>query len=154
VPDLKVTGADDLRKLARQLERANLVPELQRELERVGGPIVADVRAQIGGIPSSGRKHTGLRASLMRATEDLVTVSRESVRLRIQTNPGRMPPGQRAMPVAMEAQAFIHPVYGNPWRVVQRGHPYLRGTVRRHLPAARAAVERAADSLAVKLTRR
>lgn len=131
-----------------------MVPEFDRELRRVGGPIVGDVRAHIAAIPSSGRKHTGLRASMIRATGQLVTVSRESVRLRIQTNPGAMPPGQRAMPAAMESQAFIHEVYGHPWRVVQRGHPYLRGTVIRHLPQARAAVVRAADSMATKLLRR
>ncbi len=57
------------------------------------------------------------------------------------------------MPVAMEKAAFIHPVYGNPWFVIQRGHPYLRGTVRRHLSQAHDAVERAANRLAAKITR-
>jgi hypothetical protein len=152
--EARVTGADDLRKLAARLAKADLVPEFERELRRVGGPIVGDVRAHIAGIPSSGRKHTGLRAALIRATEQLVTASKQQVRLRIQTNPGRMPPGQRAMPAAMEGQAFIHPVYGNPWQARQQGHPYLRGTVVRHLPQARAAVVRAADSMTAKLTRR
>jgi len=152
--DARVTGADDLRKLAGRLAKADLVPEFDRELRRVGGPIVTDVRSQIARIPSSGRKHTGLRAAMIRATGQLVTVSKQAVRLRIQTNPGAMPPNQRAMPAALESQAFIHPVYGHQWRVVQRGHPYLRPTVLRHLPQARSAVVRAADSMATKLTRR
>ena len=95
-----------------------------------------------------------MRAALIRATGQDVRASSKEVRMRIETNPGAMPPGQRAMPAAMEGQAWIHPVYGHPWFVIQRGHPYLRGTVRRHLPQARAAVERAADRLAAKLSRR
>jgi hypothetical protein len=100
------------------------------------------VRASVLAIPTTGEKHTGLRARIALCAEQASwepTSPPRSVAVAVEMNPKHMPPGELGLPLYMEGvytpasrgkinhARWRHPVYGrseDPW-VQQPSHPYF-----------------------------
>ncbi len=131
---LTVTGAGELRRLARDLRSAGnqqaINAKLRRGLTVLGREGAAAVRASVRATESKGQSaragRPSLRGKVARATEAKV---RNSTRpgVIVWVNPARMPTGERALPAFLDGQGrWRHPVFGNTniWRG-QRPHPYF-----------------------------
>ncbi len=142
-----------LRTIARELrgmDDAHVRALFRRRMEDAAKPFPAAVRASVLAIPTTGKKHTGLRARIAACAQ---TASWESAVTRsasvaVEMNPKRMPPGELGLPLYMEGVAggrinharWRHPVYGK-WlagQPNQPSHPYFDKPVQ---PFGRAAGE-------------
>lgn len=133
---LTVTGAGELRRLARDLRSAgdqqHINEQLKRELMRVGRKGAAAVRASVRATPSKGQSARAGRRSLRGAIANAAEAKvRNTTRpgVIVWVNPGRMPEGERALPGLMDGQGrWHHPTFGRrskgDW-AVQRPHPYF-----------------------------
>ncbi len=129
--DLRITGADQLAAVGRDLklagsETVGLRRSLLKNLRAAAKPVQDEVKRNAFAIPATGMKSTGLRTALMRATHTTVSMSVKGATVKVVTDSKRMPPGQTGMAENMEGpKPFRHPVYGNRavW-VTQQSHPY------------------------------
>lgn len=134
---LTVTGAAELRRLARDLRNAgdkqDINEQLRRELMEVGRKGAAAVRANVRATPSKGQSARAGRRSLRAAVARSVEVKvRNTTRpgVIIWTNPGRMPAGEQSLPAYLEGvfKPWRHPRWGDRRRgnwFNQRAHPYF-----------------------------
>lgn len=127
---------------------------LRKAMREAGAPIVADVRAEIDKIPSSGRRSTGIRAGLKAGTRVAISTSAKSAGIRIVTSPSKLPPGKRALAKAMNADHFRHPVFGRKEYVQQAGRPYFGAAIDRHRAEVRDRIEQVMADTAAELSRR
>ena len=161
---VRTRGNVDLRAISRDLRamKDRKVKDLfRRHLEPAAARFVPRVRAAVLAIPTTGEKHTGLRARIAACAE---VASWESglreVNVAVEMNPKRMPWGELSLPLNMEGvgvgrrgdRRWRHPVYGNDdvW-VQQPSHPYFYPAARGFGPAARDALGRALDDITRQL---
>lgn len=93
-----------------------LYRDLRKALRDAAEPMVADVKQQIGQIPSSGKYRTGVRAALQAGTRASISTSERRAGVRIVTSPRRLPPNKRVMAKALNKEKFRHPVFADPAR--------------------------------------
>lgn len=133
---LLLQGAS-LRTIGRELRDmdARKVTGLFKDaLQRAAPPFVAAVRASALAIPTTGEKHTGLRARIAGCAETATWGAARTVNVAVEINPKRMPSGELGLPLYMEGvidkarhNRWRHPVYGrseDPW-VQQPSHPFF-----------------------------
>jgi hypothetical protein len=114
------------------------------------------VRASALAIPTTGKKHTGLRARIA-ATAAVASWDSgpREVNVAVEIQPWKMPPHEMGLPLYMEGVAagrhdrWRHPVFGrdkDPWKQ-QPSHPYFYRAARGYGPAAGVAMQRALDDI-------
>lgn len=163
--ELRITGAEQLRKLSADLSAAGLQGKrlrarMGRNMRVTSRPVVAEVKANLRTIPTTGSKHTGLRRALANATRARVRTGGRLLGVSIIVDGKKMPPGQQGLPPRMEGEERLrdirwrHPVYGNTtvW-VQQASHPTVWPTVEKKLPAFRGALVDAITETAEALER-
>jgi hypothetical protein len=152
-----------LQTIARELRRmddAKVKGIFKKRLEDAARPFVPAVRASALAIPTTGKKHTGLRARIAACAE---TTSWDSgpreVSVAVEIQPQHMPDREKGLPLYMEGVAegrhdrWRHPVFGRhkePW-VQQPPHPYFFQAARGFGPAAGEAMRRALDDITRQL---
>lgn len=150
---IAVHGADQLGDLSRALKQAgrgDLQKRMRANIRDAARPVLADVKQSARSIPAQpGPPTSGLRRRMAAATG--LRIRRDGVRIAVsETRMG----SQRSLPRNMEKHSFRHPVFGNRDRwVVQAGHPWFYGTVRRHETSLRRAVLAAVSDTADELQR-
>jgi hypothetical protein len=159
-------GNVDLRAISRNLREMDdrKVKDLFRQhLEPAARRFVPPVRAAVLAIPTTGEKHTGLRARIAACAEVASWEPRGTTRevnVAVEMNPKRMPPGELGLPLYMEGvvdkgrhNRWRHPVYGRwlPNQPNQPSHPYFYRAARGFGPAARDALGRALDDITRQL---
>lgn len=161
---LSVTGAGELRGMARQMRgmerRKEVQQQLARQLRQPAKEIQAAVRAAAQGIPSRGesarRGRMPLGRRLARATSLQVRTSGDNAGVKLWLNPAKMPDGQRALPAYAEGETgpWRHPLFGNTdsWHT-QSPHPFFWPTADPRLPGFYAAAEEAIDTAADQIER-
>jgi hypothetical protein len=165
VAGLHVTGAAELRRLARQMRgierRAEIRKRLAAGLRTPGKEILVAVRTAAVAIPSRGesarRGRMPLGKRLARATQLQVKTSGDSAGVKLWVNPGKMPDGQRALPAYQEGEdgPWRHSAFGNSdgeW-FTQSPHPFFWPTVEPRLPGFYQAAEEAIDHTADEIER-
>jgi hypothetical protein len=171
--ETRTTGAD-LRAVARELRQMNdrkVKDLLKRKLEDAARPFVPRVRASVMAIPTTGEKHTGLRARIADCAQVASWEPKpRQVSVAVEMDPKRMPMGELALPLRMEGVAsrtahrtdarWRHPVYGTPeaeaavrghgrgwvW-VTQPPHPYFYQAAAGYGRAAGDAVKAALEDI-------
>jgi hypothetical protein len=161
--DARSQGAN-LRTIARELARMDdrTVKDLfTKRLTDAARPFVPAVRASALAIPTTGLRHTGLRARIAACAE---VASWESgarqVNVAVQIQPKHMPEHEKGLPLYMEGvpdkgrhERWRHPVFGrrkDPW-VPQDAHPYFFRGAAGFGRASEAAMRRALDDITGKL---
>ena len=137
-----------------------LYSAMRSKLRKAAAPIVADVKANIDQIPSSGRHRTNIREALKGGTRaSMLAASERTAGVRIVTSPNKLPPKKRPLAKAFNRHQgeFRHPVFADPdqprdsrtrgarllrklmgkdpgsWKwVTQKGHPYFGEVVYKH----------------------
>lgn len=150
----------ELFKATRDFDTA-LYRELRSALRKAGGPIVTDVRAEIGKIPSrgvskarathklkSGKRITltegGIRTRLQAGTRvGILASSARTAGIRIVTSPNKLPASKRALAKAMNKPTFRHPVFDTGGWVEQSGRPYFGAVIGKHADEVRDDMKRA-----------
>ena len=158
-------GNVDLRAISRNLRKMDdrKVKDLfKRHLEPAAARVVPRVRAAVMAIPTTGEKHTGLRARIAACVQ---VASWEGpppreVNVAVEVQPRKMPEHEKGLPLYMEGVAdkgrhnrWRHPVYGT-WRAGmpnQPSHAYFYGPARSFGPAARDALGKALDDITRQL---
>lgn len=146
--------AEDFRRVAlaaRDFDK-KLYGRLRRAIRSAGDEVVADVRAQIGQIPASGKSSRGLRAALQKGTKVSLGTGGKTGRnagIRITTSARGFPAG------AVNTPSFRHPVFASPKRtrkewawVAQQGRPYFGSVIAAHAQTMRDRVREAIDETA------
>lgn len=127
--NLRSSGAD-LRTIGRELKAMDdrkVTDLFKRRLEPVARTFVPLVQASVMAIPTTGTKHTGLRARIAACAQTATWGHGREVNVSVEMNPKKMPPGELSLPLGMEGEKrWRHPVYGNreEW-VTQPPHPYF-----------------------------
>ncbi len=134
---LRPSGAS-LRTIGRELRdmgQRKVTGLFRDALEPAAAPFVRAVRASALAIPATGEKHTGLRARIAACAETATWGQGRTVNVAVQVNPGRMPEGERGLPLYMEGvpggrinhARWRHPVYGRwlPGQPDQPSHPFF-----------------------------
>ena len=119
---------------------------------RSSGPMTFRAARRFSGLSAGGGG--GLRASVGRTLQLTRRASGELIGIRIDSNSGRMPPGERSLPGYMDEGTWRHPVMGNrhAW-VTQTVSPtgWFTTTARQSLPKVRpeaeAAIQEALDKI-------
>ena len=140
-----------------------LYAELRKGLRIAAKPMVDDVKAEIGRIPSSGKYRGSIRAGLAAGTRaSILASSARTAGVRILTSPSRLPANKKPLAKAMNKATFRHPVFADPERVrnantrrarlaaritgrslgswvwvEQQGRPYFGATIARHFDEVR-----------------
>ena len=157
--DVGSRGAD-LRTIARELRRmddAKVTGIFKRRLTAAAGPFVPRVRSSALAIPTTGDRHTGLRARIAACAEVASWNSGpREVSVAVEIQPHRMPPREKGLPLYMQGIAdkgrhdrWRHPVFGrskDPW-VQQPPHPYFFQAAGGFGLAAGEAMRRALDDI-------
>lgn len=136
--DIRVSGADDLAKLAADLKRAgrtDLTKELRKVVKDAARPIAAEVKATT---PSRQiAKSVTIEARLGK-----------NPRVRVKADRKKMPPGKESLPALFERPKFRHPVFGDreTW-VTQQGGPAFGPVARRRKAAVQAQILAAVDKV-------
>jgi hypothetical protein len=117
--------SDDLPKVARRLHRAANPLAIHAQIRGGMGAVGPIARAAIGSaardLPSSGRKHTGLRARIARAASARTVTEATGPALVVGIRREVMG-SQRSLPGNMEIGQWRHPLFGNDKRwVTQTG---------------------------------
>ena len=134
---------------------ATLYKGLRKAMREAGAPIVADVRAEIDKIPSSGKHRTGIRTALKAGTRVAISTSAKSAGIRIVTSPSKLPPNKRGLAKAMNRERFRHPVFGRPGQYAeQAGRPYFGAAIDRHRAEVRDRIEQVMVDTAAEIERR
>ncbi len=94
-----------------------LYRDLRKALRESAEPMVAEIKSEIGQIPSSGKYRSGIRAALKAGTRASISNSARRAGVRIVTSPRRLPPNKRPMAKALNKESFRHPVFADPTRV-------------------------------------
>ncbi len=166
--EAKVEGAEDLRRVARALRRADrsdLSRQLTRAIRTAARPTVDDVRRTVRALPIQGFPYPGrkrafhgftpaphaLRESIAESVTTRISVSEDNPRVRFSAGSGLGE--RRTLPKRLDSvKGWRHPVMGN--RVVwvrQVGKPWFGTTIRGHLGDFRReigqALERVADQI-------
>lgn len=152
------TSGKDLRVLSAELRRQGdreIKRKMSRQLRASAAPMVPAVRASIAAIPVKGTSgSTGLRQRLQKATRLKVRTTGREAQVTILVDPKRMPPGQMALPQAMEGlKRWRHPVFGDRavW-VTQEPHAYFFRVVRPLGIASRVAVAKVIRDITREIT--
>jgi hypothetical protein len=155
----------DLRTISRELRRmddAKVTGIFKRRLGDAARPFVPRVQASALAIPTTGKKHTGLRARIAACAEVASWDSGpREVAVAVEIQPQHMPWGEHALPLYMEGvgvgrrgdRRWRHPVFGrnkDPWEQ-QDPHPYFDRAARGFGPAAGVAMQRALDDITRQL---
>jgi hypothetical protein len=168
--EAKSINADEFKDFFRKLSQTEpeMKTALRKEMRKLAGPILNDVKQAEMAIPSKGnyggtrRKQAGqlgLRASLVAATKvDFSGTGRGAVlKIRVSKSKFEQVSGRpRSIPWHMEGRLkrdWRHPIFGNregKW-VVQNPHPYLNKTVFKHEPQFMKAVADAVDEVLTKI---
>ncbi len=161
--DASSRGAN-LRTIARELRRmddAQVKALFRKRLEDAAQPFVPAVQASALAIPTTGKRHTGLRARIAACAQ---VASWESgarqVNVAVEIQPQHMPPGEKGLPLYMQGIAdkgrherWRHPVFGT-WRAKmpnQPAHPYFFQAASGYGRASAAAMQRALDDITHKI---
>jgi hypothetical protein len=175
---LSVTGADDLRRLARDLRAAGnqqaINAELRRKLMDVGRDGAREVRTAVLATPSRGQSARRGRRSLRRKIASSVEVkvrNTERPGVIIGENPAKMPPREGSLLAYYEGIGrWRHPTFGEWSRartrmpdgsvrtgksraIAQRGHPTFYRTLDRIGPQMEAAGDQVLNQIANKIER-
>ena len=156
--DLGSRGAS-LRTIARELrgmDDAHVRALFRGRMEDAAKPFPRLVRASVLAIPTTGTKHTGLRARIAACAQ---TASWESAVTRsasvaVEMNPKLMLPDYMSLPLYMEGALpkwarWRHPVFGK-WLAGQGNqpsHPYFYQAASRFGPAAGEALKAALEDI-------
>jgi hypothetical protein len=156
--DLGSRGAS-LRTIARELRDMNdakVTTLFRRRMEDAAKPFPRAVRASVLAIPTTGTKHTGLRARIAACAQTASWVRARAASVAIEMNPRLMLPDYMSLPLYMEGVApkyarWRHPVYQtlrNPdtW-VQQQSHPYFYQAASGFGPAAGEALKAALEDI-------
>lgn len=182
--DLMRIEAEDFRMLmleARDFDK-KLYAGLRKQMRLIAEDTVADVRAEIGRIPSSGRYRRGLRASLARGTRASITMGNKVGRgagVRVTTSSRGMPAKAMNLPMGRlrhpvfkrdnytlgQADAFAKATEGvsrgkaraaarRSWKWVQQdSRPYFGITILKHQRGMRERIVQALDDAAKEMAR-
>jgi hypothetical protein len=163
--DLGEQGAT-LRVFARQLrdmDDAKVTGIFRDYLEPVAKRFVPLVEASVLAIPTTGKKHTGLRGRIAACAETATWEKVREVNVAVEMNAHRMPEHEKGLPLYMEGihtpgpidhARWRHPVFGrseDPWEQ-QPSHPYFYQAVAGYGPAAGQALRAAVDDISRKIT--
>jgi hypothetical protein len=152
-----------LQTISRELRRmddAKVTGIFKKRLGEAARPFVPRVAASALAIPTTGKKHTGLRARIAAcaAVASWDSGPRE-VSVAVEIQPKRMPDREKGLPLYMEGVAegrhdrWRHPVFGrskDPWEQ-QPSHPYFYRGAAGFGPAAGEAMRRALDDITRQL---
>ena len=138
----------------RDMTDAKVTGLFRKRLEDAAAPFVPLVRASALAIPTTGEKHTGLRARIAGCAEVASWEAGRAAHVAVEINPARMPAGEMGLPLYMEGVVgpgrinharWRHPVYGRwlPNQPNQPSHPYFHRAADGFGPAARNALEKA-----------
>ena len=160
---VRTQGNVDLRAVSRELHAMNdrkVKALFRKHLEPAAERFVPRVSAAVMAIPTTGKKHTGLRARIAACAEVASwEPAPRQVNVAVVIQPQRMPEHEKGLPLYMEGvvdkarhNRWRHPVYGNPdvWRG-QPSHPYFYRVARPFGPAARDALGKALDDITHQL---
>lgn len=102
---------------------------------------------------SRARKGAGLRDSIARSLRLVVKTGSKTARVRIEVNAAKLPEDQRSLPRHLDnPKGWRHPLFGNRERwFTQKGQPWFRVTIERHLPKIRDDIQQALDDIANKI---
>jgi hypothetical protein len=169
--DIQVQGAEDLRRMAtalRRADRTDLARNLNKGMRRAADPMKRAVQDSAEGIHTTGfrkpgAKHPyereatakGTRKAIAEAVTVDVRVSEDDPRLRIQVQESKLPARLKGMPRKFDAgKKWRHPVEGNrnAW-VDQIADPWFFPPIKEHLKDVRAEMGRAVDETREMLER-
>jgi hypothetical protein len=149
----------DLGDVARQLRATE--PQINgivaRHLRQAHPPVTLSIRANVLAIPTTGEKHTGLRARIAGAVTGWAKEQPDGAQVGVAVFPGKTFGGDAyyTLPAYMEgAKApWRHPVWGNPdvWRA-QPAHPYFYGPAGLLRTTTDIALRGAADEITRRLS--
>lgn len=167
--DVKVLGAEKLRRMAAQLreaDRVDLRRGLQKAIKAAAKPTLDAVQASARGISTRGirkpgAKHPfrgptgshGTRAAIANAVVADVKLSGDNPSVRFRVAASRLPANIRVLPRKFDdGGTFRHPVMGNRnvW-VSQTGDPWFWPPIRDHIRVFRAEIDKALDETRAKL---
>lgn len=160
---VQVLGADQLRRLARDCNRAGqgeVRKEMTKRLRNSIKPIVPELRAAIRALPGGDdsarsekakrERPRSLRDAAARGVQAKVSVAGPKAGARIRIDPRHFPDSQKTLPAYLDGSKprWRHPTYGHsPW-VMQRPHPYFDRTIRPHVPRVRQEMQQVLDDVA------
>jgi hypothetical protein len=141
---LRVEGADQMRRLSRDLRRVAADDrkvyrrETVRRLKSVADVIVRAQKSAVLALPSKGenarRGRRSLRRRVATATVSRVRTAATDPEVSVLINPKRMGPGEAALPAYMNAEPgsgpWRHPVPNTDTWVTQRPTPWWDATAR------------------------
>lgn len=167
----QVRGADDMRRMAQALRRADRVDlraDLVGEIRGSAEPARRDVEQaalhiRTRGLPVSGRRRPfdsrrlrtphHLRRQIASAVTTSVRLSETSPRLSIRVSGRRLPPSKRSMPRKLDnGRTFRHPVMGHrqTW-AAQTSQGWFWPPIRKRLYIMRQELSRILDRLITRL---
>lgn len=141
---LRVEGAEQLRRLSRDLRKLELDERQEirrltvRELKGVADEIVRAEKAAVLALPSREenrrRRRRGLRRRMASATMSRVRTAAKAPEVSVLINPKRLNPQMARLPAYMNAEPDVgpwrHPTFGrDPW-ITQRPMPWWDRTAR------------------------
>lgn len=142
----RVTGADELGRIAAELKRAGskeLQKSMRKRLREGVKPIVADVKAAC---PSS---------AVARSIVAEFRYSQDNAAVGIKAKRSRMPSGKEGLPQLLEfgsagsgGRYIRHPVFGTETRVNQPIQPFFYRTTQAAIPRVQQVVEQVLDDVA------
>lgn len=145
--------AKDLRTLlgaAKDFDKS-LATGLRRNIRAAANIAAEDSRREIRSAPSTGRDSHAMRQGIAKGIRVQVATGTRINGVFIKSTGSGLPAKSRSLARAMDKPSFRHPVFGNrqKWQP-QKGHPYFRTVISRHLITVNRAVERAVgDALEV-----
>lgn len=160
--DLRITGADQLAAVSRDLKLAGtagkgLRTKLRTNLRLAATPIAADVKRGIFAIGAKGVKSTGLRTAMMRAVRISTSLALKGPTVNVIVDAKKMPPGQDSLPQLFDtgyrgSGSFDHPVYGDRenWQP-QQSAGYSQPAVDKNLESVQAAAIAAVNETALQI---
>lgn len=154
---IQVTGAQDLKRLSRQLREAGNPKQVRRDLTkglRAGAkPAVVAVKAAALALPDKpGNASPGLRKELAAATSIQVRTAGNSAGVRVRISRARM--GDRAALAKVTNKGrWRHPVYGNrsAWVTQTSRRGWFDAATRSAAPAVRRSLKKVLDDIERKL---
>ncbi|WP_018658457.1 hypothetical protein [Actinomadura flavalba] len=137
---LAVHGAEQLRRLARDLRKIEGGKEIRqqmvREMKDAARQLAAAEKTAVLALPSRGenarRGRRSLRRAMATATVAQVRSSGDRAGVNVRINPKRMPPGQHNLPAYLNDEPGFgrlrHPVFGTDTWVQQAPTPWFYAT--------------------------
>jgi hypothetical protein len=167
--EARLAGADDLRKLAKDLKAAgkgDLRKSMTKRLRATVQPIVPEMRRKIKALPGAGGEDRrskkakelrprGLHDATARGVQAKVSVAGPKVGVRIRIDPRLFPDGQKNLPRYLDGALprWRHETYGHePW-VTQESHEFFEPTIRPHRARVEADVIKVLDDVRDELAR-